>query len=158
MVDTASLFGRWQNCKADTSEGGHEWTIDRAPGVTPSDENEDWDRTVSLDEAQQTRQRPIRMISAAPRRPKAASRRVVKVTAVGEEDQGAGGTPYTEGYVTGGVHHPTIADLPPNREDGRRRYVAVYLVCRVNPGEALRVGRARRMSEHCLDQGRDDTL
>jgi hypothetical protein len=88
-----------------------------APGSNTESENDDWDRTVSLDEAQQTASEadPDDLGSTSPT--DSGLTAGGDGTAVGEDDQGAGGTPYTEGYVTGGAHHPTIADLPPTRED-----------------------------------------
>lgn len=88
-----------------------------AVGTGSSGENDDWDRTVSLDEAQQTAAEadPDDLGGTSPT--DGGLTAGGEGTAVGEDDQGAGGTPYTEGYVTGGVHHPTIADLPPTAPD-----------------------------------------
>jgi hypothetical protein len=88
-----------------------------AEGQTSEDRNEDWDRPVSLDEAQQTAEEadPDDLGGTSPT--ESGLTAGGEGTAVGEDDQGAGGTPYTEGYVTGGVHHPTIADLPRNDPD-----------------------------------------
>ena len=81
------------------------------------EENPDWFRTIPPDEAQRTAREadPDDLGSTSPTE--------IGLTAggegidIGEDDEGAGGTPYTEGYVTGGVHHPTIADLPKNYPD-----------------------------------------
>ncbi len=80
-------------------------------------QNDDWDRTVPLDEAQQTAGEadPDDFGSTSPT--ESGLTAGGEGTGIGQEDQGAGGTPYTEGYVTGGAHHPTIADLPRNSED-----------------------------------------
>lgn len=87
------------------------------PGTQNDDQNEDWDRPVPLDEAQETAGEadPDDFGSTSPT--DSGLTAGGEGTGIGEEDQGAGGTPYTEGYVTGGVHHPTIADLPRNSED-----------------------------------------
>lgn len=90
----------------------------RAAGnSTPEEENGDWDRTISLDEAQRTASEadPDDLGGTTPT--DSGLTAGGEGTAVGGDEQGAGGTPYTEGYVTGGAHHPTIADLPPNKPD-----------------------------------------
>jgi hypothetical protein len=87
-----------------------------APGNDSEDKNDDWDRTVSLDEAQQTAGEAEPGDFAGTSATESGLTAGGEGTGVGEDDQGAGGTPYTEGYVTGGAHHPTIADLPPNDE------------------------------------------
>jgi hypothetical protein len=81
------------------------------------DENEDWYRTIPPDEAQRTAQEadPDDFGSTSPT--EIGLTAGGEGTGVGEDGEGAGGTPYSEGYVTGGVHHPTIADLPPNNPD-----------------------------------------
>jgi hypothetical protein len=88
-----------------------------AEGRTSGDQNDDWDRPVSLNEAQQTAEEadPDDLGGTSPT--ESGLTAGGEGTAVGEDDQGAGGTPYTEGYVTGGIHHPTIADLPRNDQD-----------------------------------------
>jgi hypothetical protein len=88
-----------------------------AEGRSSENENQDWDRNISLDEAQQTAEEvdPDDLAGTSPT--ESGLTAGGEGTAVGEDDQGSGGTPYTEGYVTGGVHHPTIADLPRNDPD-----------------------------------------
>jgi hypothetical protein len=88
-----------------------------ASGSNTQDQNEDWDRTISLDEAQKTAGEADPDDFGVTSPTESGLTAGGEGTGVGEDDQGAGGTPYTEGYVTGGAHHPTIADLPPNRDD-----------------------------------------
>jgi hypothetical protein len=88
-----------------------------ASSSSAGDENQDWYRTIPPDEAQRTAQEadPDDLGSTSPT--DIGLTAGGEGTAVAEDDEGAGGTPYTEGYVTGGVHHPTIADLPPTNSD-----------------------------------------
>jgi hypothetical protein len=76
--------------------------------------NPDWNRTPSDEEAQQTAREadPDDLGTSDPTDDSIMAGG--DATDLGSGDEGAGGTPYTEGYVTGGVHHPTIADLPPD--------------------------------------------
>jgi hypothetical protein len=78
--------------------------------------NPDWNRTISDAEAQRT---------AAQVDPDDLGNTAVtdsgltaggEGTQIGDDVDPGGGTPYTEGYVTGGAHHPTIADLPRDEE------------------------------------------
>ncbi len=86
-------------------------------GRTAETKTNDWERTVSLDEAQQTAREadPDDLGGTSPS--DGGLTAGGDGTAVEEGDPGAGGAPYSSGYVTGGAHHPTIADLPPTRED-----------------------------------------
>ncbi len=81
-------------------------------GVDSEEENADWNRTVTDDEAQDT------ALHADPDDLGSSSSTDTSIAAggdatdLGSGDDGSGGTPYTSGYVTGGAHHPTIDDLP----------------------------------------------
>ena len=89
----------------------------RATPETAEDENPDWNRTIPDEEAQRTAQQ------ADPDDLGGTSPTDIGLTAGGEgtqigpDTEDRGGTPYGEGYVTGGARHPTIADLPRDSSD-----------------------------------------
>ncbi|HEX6508062.1 MAG TPA: hypothetical protein VF221_10555 [Chloroflexota bacterium] len=89
--------------------------MDDPAGHSPEDSeresNPDWDRTISLEEAQKTAREadPDDLGSTSPDSGMMAGG---DDTEIGPDIDLGGGTPYTEGYVTGGSHNPTIADLP----------------------------------------------
>lgn len=77
-----------------------------------SENPDEWNRPIPLDEAQETAGKadPDDLGGTSPI--DSGMTAGGEGTALGVDDSGAGGAPYTEGYVTGGSHHPTIADLP----------------------------------------------